>query len=283
LPARGVEGRLPNRRAAAHNQRMQARLFIALLGCAVPAHAAWYRVQVPKVDVAPLHHGQAWDHPPPDPKDPPKSCCLHGDRPDGVAPDVEVLVSMGKRQFATRMRQDDFHPKFRDFGFLERQSSEPVVVEVWDRDGDGRELIGETRLLPDQRGQFSVEPLRFGEVERMEISLEKVDAPVETIRLAQSEGQFDTHLFLPAHHSVKMTATGKLCWGRSCATPDEAAREPNRSGHLVAFDGSDDAEQVHDYHPGLELVPDTSGPLKLYIKPGDGVAAGSYLVVVSFQ
>jgi hypothetical protein len=256
-------------------------LLVSSLLLSARADAYWYRWRVVRADVAPLHHGQPWDNPPANPKDPPKACCLRGEHRDGAAPDVEVTAHLGSNQLATRMRQDEFHPQFRDFGFIEGSAGEPLVVEVWDRDGDGRELIGRTTLRPDKRGVFANAPLKFDEVERLELEMEKVDAPVETITVTPPDGELDTHLFLAAHQRARLTASGRMCWGKVCGTPDEARSDVNRPGHLLAFDGADDAEKVHDYQPLLELAPETSGFLKLYVKPADGRPSGSYSVVVT--
>jgi len=254
---------------------------------AARADGTWYRVGVTKVDVAAVHHvagaTKPWDTPAAK-GEAPKSCCLPGPHGDNALPDVEVTLSMGGRSVGTRLRNDELHPTFRDYGFLERPAGGALTVEVWDRDGDGRELIGRREVTFDGRGVLVPPRGGFGDVEAIELWAEKVSAPEETLALAKPDGELDTHLWIAAHQKLSFAVDGKLCWGKVCGTA--GAPGAGDVGQLMVFHGSDDEQKYTAYRPGLELVTESAGPLRLYVKPAPSIsndATGAYRVTVRLR
>jgi hypothetical protein len=174
---------------------------------------------------------------------------------------------------------DELHPMFRDFGFLQRAGAEPLVVEVWDRDGDGRELIGRRELAFDGRGVLAPAKGAFADVESIELYAERVPAPEESFTLSYADGELETHLWIAAHQKLSFAVEGRMCWDRVCATGGMPAH--GDVGQLLVFHGSDDEPKTTPWKSGLEVVTESAGPLRLYAKPAStGKPSGSYRVTV---
>ena len=97
-------------------------------------------------------------------------------------PDVYVIIEIGGKRYQSTIMKDTLNPSWNLTWELELKGDERLYIKVMDKDFGNDDLIGERDLL--LKDLDNKKPLTFGQVESLQLRIERRDPPAEPVKPA---------------------------------------------------------------------------------------------------